>query len=265
MSDNRPVVMEKPLSTREAMQLEKLEGVIKRDFAAFYRVGRALAEINERRLYRNENGRTFEQYCRELWELSESRSYELINAADVYDQLQLQDFSAIAEEKSSRDLLPLNEAQIRPLTKFRKDPGKVGAIWREALETAPKGKVTASHVKKKFVDLINQLCGLIAYERSLNYRRSPRCEIIKGIRQLSVEVSTDAEPLEECVFHGGSSDMNKLEKAGFVLFRMDRASMCIKRRSETGGWAKESGPFDTFKAMEEAFQEILLDDRHLRG
>ncbi|PIE60529.1 MAG: hypothetical protein CSA31_01630 [Desulfobulbus propionicus] len=61
------------------MQLEKLEGVIKRDFAAFYRVGRALAEINERCLYRNENGRTFEQYCRELWKLSGSRSYELIN------------------------------------------------------------------------------------------------------------------------------------------------------------------------------------------
>ena len=59
----------KPLSSRERMLLEELERRIVSEFSAFHRVGMALAEINERQLYR-ETHRTFESYCKNLWDMA---------------------------------------------------------------------------------------------------------------------------------------------------------------------------------------------------
>ena len=42
--------------------------------------------------------------------------------------------------------LPQNERQARALTKF--EPDQQGAIWLEAVKTAPKGKISAAHIKK---------------------------------------------------------------------------------------------------------------------
>lgn len=291
---------DKPLSAREAMSLAELEHKIVKDFAAFYRVGQALAEIKELRLYRNDVGRTFEQYCKELWDMSQSKAYQLIDGSMVYGHLQLQ-----CEAKSSTNCgtfggqenindskLPLNEAQVRPLTRFKDHPEQIKTVWQEAIESAPKGKVTASHVSKvvknylgekiektvhkarekvaknssfEFSAAFETFSAQILSERNSGYKNISRGEIIQALDQLRADLAEDGELIEDQAFRGGSDDRSKLGKAGFSLFRTDRSSMAVKTLNDTGAWVKYSGPYATIKEMDAALSTILLDDKNLRG
>ncbi|HBA73071.1 MAG TPA: hypothetical protein DCZ63_13045 [Geobacter sp.] len=291
-------VIEKPLSAREAMMLAEYEHTIVKDFAAFYRVGQALAEINRLRLYRTEEGRTFEQYCKKLWDMSKSKAYQLIDASGVYGQLQLQcgEFLSTncgdSQDGSQERNLPLNEAQVRPLTKFKGHPEKIVAMWKEATHSAPNGKVTASHVNKvvksylgenikktvhaarqkvsqtcsaEFTEAFDAFAEQISEARKANYKHTSREMIIKALDQLRAELAEDGDTIEDSVTHGGSADLNKLEKAGFSIFRMDRSSMTIRQRSEKGGWIQTAGPYASLKEMDAAFKTILQNDMHVQG
>jgi len=77
---------------------------------------------------------TFEEYCKEKWNISRPRAYEFMKAAEVKDNL-----SAIAHID--------NEAQARPLTRI-KDPDEQREVYQKAVETAPEGKVTARHIEE---------------------------------------------------------------------------------------------------------------------
>ena len=306
----RVEMIEKPLSAREMMKLAELENRIVKDFAAFYRVGQALAEINSLRLYRNEDGRTFEQYCKELWDISKSKAYQLIDASGVYKQLQLLADTVLStnggqnfdnDDESSANggeiidthiILPLNERQCRPLTKFKDHPEQITAIWRDVSTSAPNGKVTASHVKKvvkgylgeqitktvhkaraqvarscsaEFSQAFDAFSEQIRVERKANYKHTDRIVIINALDQLRAEIAEDGETIEDHVLNGQSDDASKLQGAGFILFRPDRSSMIIKQRSDTGSWVKHSGPYETHKEMEAEFRAILQNDMHLRG
>lgn len=124
------------LSTTEAEHLADCETIIAAGLASFVEVGEALADVRDRRLYRQTHG-TFEDYCSERWGLSRTRSYELISSAAVVGGL-----SAIA------DTAPANEAQARPLAPLRDDPEALASAWKSANEAAEaKGKpVTAADV-----------------------------------------------------------------------------------------------------------------------
>lgn len=290
-------VIEKPLTAREQMMLAEYEHTIIKDFAAFYRVGQALAEINRLRLYRTEEGRTFKQYCKELWDVSESRAYELMDASGIYNYLQLQNESE--NSANGGDLgdtqerkLPINERQVRPLTRFKGQPDKIRELWHEATSSAPNGKVTASYInkvvknylgdkikktvhkaQKKAIDTCSgafsaaftAFSDQIIEERKAGYKHTSRGFIVRALDQLRAEMAEDGEAIEDTILHGESSDLNKLQNAGYSLFRSDRASMTVRKRSETGGWSKYSGPFDTAKELDAAFKAILQDDKHLRG
>lgn len=127
--------MEKNLKDLEKQSLGELEGIIQNHFCTFfYEVGCALAQIRDSELYK-ETYTTFEDYCKERWGMSRQRAYQLIKAAEVYDNL------STAVDK------PINEAQIRPLTKLS-SPDKQLEAYTRAVETAPEGLMTATHVSK---------------------------------------------------------------------------------------------------------------------
>jgi hypothetical protein len=125
--------MSTSLAPRDAERLADLEVTIAQGLTTFVEVGSALSEIREARLYRESHG-TFEDYCRDRWQMSRPRAYELIHASSVVAGL-----SAIADMP-----LPTNEAQTRPLAAL--PPEQQREVWKEAVETAPAGKVTAAHV-----------------------------------------------------------------------------------------------------------------------
>ncbi len=88
----------------------------------FYEVGKSLKEIRDKRLYRVALFSRFEAYTKSRWDMGKSKAYRLINACNVIDNV-----SPIG------DRVPLNEAQVRPLTMFEKDEQR--SIWRAFLES----------------------------------------------------------------------------------------------------------------------------------
>ena len=105
------------LTSTERREFDALEAVVQAGLATFIDVGRALAEIRDRRLYRSTH-RTFEEYCHERWLLRRTRAYQLIDAAVV---------STIVDSDP-----PSNEAQARELAPLKDDEAEVVAAWREA-------------------------------------------------------------------------------------------------------------------------------------
>jgi hypothetical protein len=126
-----------PLSRVEARRFKECEKVIERGLDTFYEVGNSLTEIRDARYYRMEFS-SFEDYCRERWDMSRPRAYQLMGAAAVLDNL-----STIVDK-------PTNEAQARELAPL--DERAQRAVWQIALDTATKDEagnpvVTAGHIK----------------------------------------------------------------------------------------------------------------------
>ena len=71
------------LSDDEQSDRLRLERKVER---AFYEAGSSLAEIRDRRLYRNTH-QTFEEYCRERFAFSRRRPYQLIEASIIVDNI----------------------------------------------------------------------------------------------------------------------------------------------------------------------------------
>lgn len=104
------------LSFDEKTRFEQLEAIVERGVETFVEVGNALLEIRNLRLYRREFS-TFEDYCRQRWQLSRRHAYELISAAEVVSNL-----CAMAHT------LPSNERQVRPLAKL--EPEQQREAWQ---------------------------------------------------------------------------------------------------------------------------------------
>jgi hypothetical protein len=120
------------LTTKEKGELTRLEAVVKSGLGTFVEVGDALLKIREGRLYRDSH-KTFEDYCRERWEMSKTQANRLIQSSEVIENL------------APIGVTPINESQVRPLTHL--EPAKQAEVWKRAVETAPDGKVTATHVE----------------------------------------------------------------------------------------------------------------------
>ena len=130
--------------TKNTQRLKELENVITRNLQSFYEVGRALMEIRDNELYKIKNGGgygTFEAYCQDTWNLSRPRAYQLIESAKVKNNL-----STVVD-------IPKTESQTRPLSKLQ--PQQQKEAWQKAVDTAPEGKITASHVEK----IVNEVTG----------------------------------------------------------------------------------------------------------
>lgn len=157
---------EQPLSKRESDRLAELEAVIIDNFIGFYRVGKALAEIKEAKLYRQDH-KTFEDYVGKVWDLGRRRAYQIIDAANVVDTVKIvhqnanncsgndqedfvnhgsQSFVHHGGQNSVAPLILINERQARELAKL--SPEDQVTAWQRAVETAPNGKITAKHIRK---------------------------------------------------------------------------------------------------------------------
>jgi hypothetical protein len=121
------------LNPAAQVALVSCEQRIERGLKSFLDVGSALAEIRDSRLYRLTHA-TFEDYCRQRWNLSRPRAYEMIGAAEVV--------SAIADTELPT---PSNEGQARALRSVP-EPERAD-VWREAVERTD-GKPTAKVVSE---------------------------------------------------------------------------------------------------------------------
>jgi len=125
-----------PLDESERARMDELEQILEQDLAAFYRVGMALKEIQERRLYRDDYP-SFEEFCRDRLDIGHKYAYRKIAAARVMDIL-----------SPMGDTLPVpkSERQIRPLLRLE-DPVLQVAAWRSAIATHPDQRPTSRDVE----------------------------------------------------------------------------------------------------------------------
>lgn len=129
------------LTLSEKTKLAELEAIIKDGLMTFIDVGACLWEIRNSRLYRAEYG-TFEQYCREKWQMTRAYAGSLIKAHEIVTNI---------ENVNHGLQTPATERQVRPLAKLAPEDQKTA--WQKAVETAPEGKVTAKHVEKVVAEM----------------------------------------------------------------------------------------------------------------
>lgn len=93
----------------------------------------ALVEIRDSRLYREEC-ETFEEYCKERWELGRNYANKMIASASVVKRL-----------GTNVPIPPANEAQVRPLTKLETAEAQQEA-WGTAVEVEQKNHQKKIHL-----------------------------------------------------------------------------------------------------------------------
>jgi len=115
-----------PLTATEQAALTAATATITAGLTTFVGVGLALAEIRDRRLYRDDHS-TFAAYCRDQWDLDKPHAHRLISAAAVVAAVPI------------GTIQPANESQARPLTKLA-TPEDQAEAWATVIETAPKNQ-----------------------------------------------------------------------------------------------------------------------------
>lgn len=123
------------LSESEQSELADCEATIEQGLKTFLDVGQALCKIRDSRLYRASHA-TFDEYCRDRWQMSRRKADYLIVAAEVTSNL--------AENNCSQ--LPTTESQARELAKL--EPEKQVEAWNAAIEANGGSVPTAAEVKK---------------------------------------------------------------------------------------------------------------------
>jgi len=71
----------------DAQRLAELEAIIESGLQTFVEVGNALLEIRDRRFYREQGFRRFEEYCRKRWNMSQPHAQRMIDASEVAHNL----------------------------------------------------------------------------------------------------------------------------------------------------------------------------------
>lgn len=118
--------------------LINLERAVRQGLVVFYRVGEALAEIRDRKLYKQHGFTDFRDYLREYWNMGKSRAYQLIESGEVMRNLK-------SVHNCGQKILPNSEAVTRELAKL--PPDRQSEAWSVAVETSKDNNPTAAHTK----------------------------------------------------------------------------------------------------------------------
>lgn len=292
------IINEPCLTVTEEKRLTRLEGIIKDNFLGFVAVGHALAEIREKRLYRNDENRTYEGYCRELWDMSARHAERLEKSSRVLENLRP---IGRKEEADPNFLLPINEAQARELAPL--EPEEQRMVWQEILNHRvaqyKKGqfpKITAISVKKEVLkfkgkkleieidqstkeptnnrkdfasDEFNQAYTSFGEQikeaQAGNWRYTARSVVFDRLTTL-LDLVAVAGP-KELKKRGCSMELSnreKLAKKGFHIFRMRPDDLVIEEWMFGDNWTVFSSP-DTASKLSEAFKELMEEPQNLRA
>ena len=140
------------LTKKDGDRLEELVAVVDRGMLSFVAVGNALAEINNRHLYRITGHDSFAEFCRDRWHISRQRAWQLMNSAGVA--------TILDQENPATDERPASEAQARVLSTI-KQPTLMADVWTHSVETAPvdaRGQlsITAPHIERCRAEMMGE-------------------------------------------------------------------------------------------------------------
>jgi len=296
------IVQEKPLSPVEQTRLQDLESVIQENFLAFVAVGNALREIRENRLYRTVEGRTWEGYCREIWDMAYQHADRLVSAAKVIENLTpigVKDDGSVDWE-----LLPANESQARELSRLGTDEQK--QVWQQLIEAKRANeeeetpvKITAravknavkefkgeqlsstirmagEEVKKKgapdknrqsaeFTQAWETLFEQIEEERRFDWKNTPRNVVFNALATLAQAVGECGEQtIRDKKIVWRSRNLEKLIAAGFGIFRISTDKKLIEQMESAGTWLV-FGEYESGEQGEAVYQDLMLEANNIQA
>lgn len=283
------LINERPLSPGERADLEGLEQTIRENFIGFVVVGKALGEIKNRRLYRNKEGRTFEAYCHELWDMCDKQAYRVIGGAQAWENLAnwRENNPQVAEIT-----LPQNESQARELARLT--PEEQRKVWLEVVESAEGGRITASKVRSSvkrfkgeqlgkairkataakgenktdkiseaFAEVWDRFWDQVEWERIQGWKHTSRREVYKRtVLLLEAVAEAGTRELGKKQIPMELSTLEKLKKAGFRIFRPAPDQLIIEE------WNKEWIAFASCSSPSELsaqLKDLMRDPQNIRG
>jgi hypothetical protein len=190
------------ISPDDAVLLTACEQTIAEGMESFKSVGRALVEIRDSRLYRATHA-TFEDYCRDRWNWSRRRAYQLIEAAVVLDASP-ECAKFCTSESQARELAKVEPELRAEVLQAAAESGKVTAkSIREAAKPAQQDEATpvpmdaetrASHVSLKIKGWTDAVKEHVA---SLNPSRAELIQAGQAFKKLGADLERAAAQLSE--------------------------------------------------------------------
>lgn len=200
------------LSVPEHQRLDALEDVIEQGRKAFIEVGNALTEIRDSRLYRQDY-ETFEDYCRDRWQMERAHAYRLIEASEVVQVLSPTGDMSLSLLGPVTDIpAPKTERVARELAPLRQEPEVMREVWRESVEVSG-GQPTATVVR----DVREQVVAARAAVRE--HIRNEAKEAVAAMEEATSHISPETRRLltPEMMRQRGElmrlvSDLSRLEE-----------------------------------------------------
>jgi hypothetical protein len=127
------------LSLVEKNDLQYNEGIIQKGLESWRQVSEALLTIRDGRLYR-ESHKSFEAYCRDRWNISRPRAYQLIGSSEVVKELPEKMSNMLDNPRQAAELAKVpTEKREKVIERTIEREGKLTAkaIKETARETAP--------------------------------------------------------------------------------------------------------------------------------
>lgn len=168
-----------PLTRDEEQELVQLEAVIETGLAEFVKVGNALAEINDKQLFRATHA-TFVEYAKDRFGLGRSHAYRVMDAARIVTELPSPIGDTIKFESQARALAGL--------------PTKAAATVLIAAIDNTAGKPTAAAIADARSKLVPELPDAPA---SVPIRKRNRAPLPDAYRRAQIELGRVVRRLEQ--------------------------------------------------------------------
>lgn len=198
---------------------------------AFYEAGRSLAQLRDRRLYRNTHS-SFEQYCRDRFGFQRRHSYQLIDAAQTIDNL----IELLGVDNGCAPvahILPTKERQVRPLTSLT--PNQQKEAWVSAIANADGNAPTSGQVaeavqviKKRTIEATEQNPHKMGEICKIKAKNNPDLRAVNGYAGIIREVYNYSCSVET---HMGELTINNqnLESLNNAQAKNEKAKQLLQR------------------------------------
>jgi hypothetical protein len=210
--------------------------------AAAFEAGRALREIQARRLYQQAGYSTLAEYADERFGLGRAHAYRQIDAALVVDAL-----------SPFGDILPANEAQARALKPLLLEPPRLRRVWHEALAENDGVPPPASVITEK-----------VKAERKHREWQLAWMQTRPSMRASSLDEAREAELLNEGMWERRRAEQREVE-AVFDRFRGEPEGELAERmasRLRAHPSALEAVLFRLRRAAAEASAGLSAEERY---
>jgi hypothetical protein len=133
------------VTPEDKAEFKRQHKIVETGVKAFWQVGQALAVIKTRDLWRAGGHKSWDAYCSSVAGMSRGHAHRLMGAAG---------FLEIVKTSPRGDVLPIMEAQVRPLLRLP-EPEQQVAAWGMAVERAEGSQPTATQVREVVTEIMH--------------------------------------------------------------------------------------------------------------